>query len=271
VTKAPQDFVMRTQIMNEGWAMYWEKKIMLELFKERAVNGIIDYARVFSNVCRPRPYFQRNPYHLGYNLWCHIEQLYRDGKVSLDYQEEIDLEKKHSWKHKGTVNPIDAMGHLVDTITDYEFLRRFLTPELIHDLSLNRIDRRTAERLGIKEQDLVYRDERYVWLQPEPIKEEMLRFYTHFYRPRIYVIDTDFQDGGLLLFHRDDGRALRKDWIRPTLRNLNLIWKAPVALLSKDQLFAVTGNQYKSEEVKPVVFEQVVERMRRGEKPFRAT
>jgi hypothetical protein len=44
-----------------------------------------------------------------------------------------------------------------------------------------------------------------------------------------------------------------------------------VALLTKDQMFAVTGNQYKSEEVKPVVFEQVVERMRRGERPFRPT
>jgi stage V sporulation protein R len=270
VTKAPQDFVLRTQIMNEGWAMYWEKKIMLELFKERAVEGIIDYARVFSNVCRPRPYFQRNPYHLGYNLWCHIEQLYRDGKVSLDYREETDREKKDAWREKGSVDPIGAMGHLVDSVTDYEFLRRFLTPELVHDLHLNRIDRRTAERLGVKDPDVIARDDRYVWLQPEPIREEMLRFYTHFYRPRIYIIDTDFQDGGLLLFHRDDGRALRKDWIRPTLRNLNLIWKAPVALVSKDQLFAVTGNQYKSEEVKPVPFEQVAERMRKAEKPFRA-
>jgi stage V sporulation protein R len=271
VTKAPQDFVLRTQIMNEGWAMYWEKKIMMELFEERSVAGIIDYSRVFSNVCRPRPYFQRNPYHLGYNLWCHIEQLYRDGKVSLDYREEIDLEKKYAWSQKSGADPIEAMGHLVDTVTDYEFLRRFLTPELIHDLHLNRIDRRTAERLGIKDQDVVDRDERWVWLDPEPIREEMLRFYTHFYRPRIYVIDTDFQDGGLLLFHRDDGRSLRKDWIRPTLRNLNLIWKGPVALLSKDQLFAVTGNQYKSEEVKPIAFDQVVERMQRGEKPYRAS
>jgi stage V sporulation protein R len=271
VTKAPQDFVLRTQIMNEGWAMYWEKKVMIELFKERAVNGIIDYSRVFSSVCRPRPYFQRNPYHLGYNLWCHIEQLYRDGKVSLDYREETDLEKKDQWSKKSASDPIEAMGHLVDTVTDYEFLRRFLTPELIHELHLNRIERRTAERLGIKDQDVIQRDERWVWLQPEPIREEMLRFYTHFYRPRIYVIDADFQDGGLLLFHRDDGRALRKDWIRPTLRNLNLIWKAPVVLLSKDQLFAVTGNQYKSEEVKPVAFEHVVERMQRGEKPYRAS
>ena len=270
VTKAPQDFVMRTQIMNEGWAMYWEKKIMLALFEERAVDGVIDYARVFSNVCRPRPYFQRNPYHLGYNLWCHIENLYREGKVSLDYREEVDRDKKSRWRQESDVDPIEAMGHLVETVTDYEFLRRFLTPQLVHELHLNRIDRRTAERLGIKDGDIVKRDDRFVWLDPEPIREEMLGFYTHFYRPRIYIIDDDFHDGGLLLYHRDDGRALRKDWIRPTLRNLNLIWKAPVALLTKDQLFAVTGNQYKSEEVKPVSFEEVVERMRKGERPFRA-
>jgi stage V sporulation protein R len=269
VTKSPQDFVMRTQIMNEGWAMYWEKKIMLALFEERAVDGIIDYTRVFSNVCRPRPYFQRNPYHLGYNLWCHIEQLYRDGKVTLNYREEIDRDKKDRWRQHSDVDPIEAMGHLVDTVTDYEFLRRFLTPQLVHELHLNRIDLGTAERLGIKDGDVVARDDHWVWLDPEPIKDEMLGFYTHFYRPRIYIIDTDHQDGGLLLYHRDDGRSLRKDWIRPTLRNLNLIWKAPVALLTKDQLFAVTGNQYKSEEVKPVSFDQVVERMRKGERPFR--
>lgn len=46
-THYTHDFVVRTQIMNEGWAMYWEKKIMLELFKEKAVKGIIDYAKVF--------------------------------------------------------------------------------------------------------------------------------------------------------------------------------------------------------------------------------
>ena len=166
--------------MNEGWAMYWEKKIMHALFEERAVKGIIDYARVFANVCSPRPYFQRNP-------------------------------------------SVEALGHLVDTVTDYEFLRRFLTPQLVHELHLNRVDRRTAERLGIKDGDIVQQDDRYVWLNPEPIKDEMLGFYTHFYRPRIYVIDSDYQDGCLLLYHRDDGRALRKDWIRPTLRNLNMI------------------------------------------------
>jgi stage V sporulation protein R len=268
LTRAPQDFVRRTQIMNEGWAMYWEKKIMTELFRERAVKGIIEYARIFSGVCYPRPYYQRNPYHLGYHLWCHIEELYRHGKVSLAYFEETDLEKKKQWSVPSDVDPIEAMEELVRTVTDYEFLRRFLTPELVHEFHLNRIDRRMAERMGIKDKDTVMADERWVWLDPEPIRDEMLRFYTHFYSPRIYIIDNDFQDGGLLLYHRDDGRALRNDWIRPTLRNLNLIWKGPVGLYTKGTLHAFAGNQYREDEVSPVPFEQILERMRKGEKPL---
>ena len=269
VTRSPQDFVLRTQIMNEGWAMYWEKKIMTELFRERAVKGIIEYSRVFSGVCYPRPYYQRNPYHLGYNLWRHIEDLFRHGKVTLEYLEETDLEKKEQWDVATGVDPIEAMEELVRTITDYEFLRRFLTPELVDEFHLNRVDRRMAERLGIKDKDVVRADERWVWLDPGPIRDQMLQFYTHFYRPRVYLIDADFMDGGLLLYHRDDGRSLRNDWIRPTLRNLNVIWKGPVALLSKGTLHSFSGNQYKEDEATSVSFEEVLERMQKGQKPFK--
>lgn len=267
VVRAPQDFVMRTQIMNEGWAMYWEKKLMMELFKERSVAGIIDYARVFSGVCSARPYFQRNPYHLGYNLWTHIEQLYREGKMSLSYREETDRRKKEDWSEGVEADPVLALNRLVRTVTDYEFLRRFLTPNLIHEFHLNRIDRRWAPQLGIKDTEIYDMDEQWIWLNPEPIKEKMLSFYTHFFKPRIYVVDSDFQDGGLLLFHRDDGRELKKDWIEPTLRNLNVLWKAPAYLISRSRLYTVTRGSYDSTEIEAVTFDSVVERMRRGEKP----
>ena len=217
MTHAPQDFVLRTQIMNEGWAMYWEKKIMLELFEERAVTGIIDYARVFSNVCRPRPYFQRNPYHLGYNLWRHIEQLYRDGKVSLDYREEIDHEtRRRVAAATASVDPIAAMSHLVDTVTDYEFLRRFLTPALVHELHLNRIERRigrAARHQGGRRSSS--ETSATSGSTPSRSRTRCCGFYTHFHRPRIYVIDDGFPGRRLCCsIHRDDGRALRKDWIR---------------------------------------------------------
>ena len=263
------DFVIRTQIMNEGWAMYWEKKIMTELFKEQSVKGVIDYARVFSGVCYPRPYYMRNPYHLGFYLWTHIEELYQDGKVSLDFHEEISQDVKDRWKQPTVKTPMQQMEHLVKTVTDYEFLRRFLTPELVHEFHLNRFSKHLAQQLRIPSDSIVQEDRHNVWIDPEPIKNEMLNFFTHFHRPRIYLIDTDFQDGGLLLYHRDDGRRLRKDWIKPTLKNLNLIWKAPVYLLSRNWLYSFSANLFKETVVTAVRFESILERMRNSEKPFR--
>ncbi|MCA9641074.1 MAG: SpoVR family protein, partial [Myxococcales bacterium] len=267
-THKTHDFVIRTQIMNEGWAMYWENEIMHRLFAERAVGDIVDYCKVFAGVCYPRPWFQRNPYHLGYHLWHHIKQLYADGKVSLDYTEEVDRDKRENWKRSDGSDPLRHLEHLVRTVTDYELLRRFLTPELIHEFHLNRLQKRMAQRMGISPRDVIQESEHYVWLDPVPVKTEMLNFFTHFYRPRIYLVDTDFQDGGLLLFHRNDGRKLREEWIKPTLRNVNLIWKGPVALISGTTLYGFTANTYKETAISEVPFEQVAQRLQRDEKPF---
>ncbi|MFH2133080.1 MAG: hypothetical protein ABIK68_22095, partial [bacterium] len=102
------------------------------------------------------------------------------------------------------------------------------------------------------------------------VKEEMLMFFTHFQRPRIYLIDTDFIDGGLLLLHRNDGKKLRKDWIRPTLRNINYIWKGAVSLVSGDSLFTYSNNRLSEKNVPEMTFEQVIEQMKKSEKPISA-
>ena len=264
-----QEFVIRTQIMNEGWAMYWENKIMMDLFKERACDGIIDYCKTVSGVCYPRPYFMRNPYHLGYHMWRHIEQLYNDGKVCAEYFNEKDLFKKQNWSVQSDIDPIEAMKNIVQTCTDYEFLRRFLTVDLVEKFHLNRMDKRMAQQFGLKPDDVYKEDQRWVWLDPNPVKEEMLQFFTHLHKPRIYLIDVDFMEGGLLLFHRDDGRALRKSWIKPTLANINLIWKGPVSLLIKDTIYSFSSGNFKRTSVEAPTFDTIVERMQCEEKPFR--
>lgn len=267
VSRSKQDFVIRTQIMNEGWAMYWEKKIMLELFKEKAVTGIIDYSKVFSGVCSPRPYFMRNPYHLGYHLWNHVEEMFRKGKVSLDFLEEKDVETREKWDAPTDMDPLDCMKHLVRTVTDFEFLRRFLTEELIFEFHLNRIFKRYAEYFGVNKDAIVKEDEHFIWLDPEQVKQEMLAFFTHFHRPRIYIIDTDFIDGGLLMFHRNDGRKLRKAWIEPTLKNINYIWKSAVSLISGEMIYTYSNRKFEEQGIKEMTFEEVVERMDKNKKP----
>ncbi len=70
--------------------------------------------------------------------------------------------------------------------------------------------------------------------------------------------------------HRDDGRRLRADWIRPTLNNINRIWKAPVYLLSKDKLYGASAGGYKESSVTEVPFEEMVERIRLQSRPLLA-
>ncbi len=265
---APQDFVLRTQIMNEGWAMYWEKKIMLELFKEKAVKGIIEYARTFSGVCYPRPYFMRNPYHLGYHLWCHIEELYRKGKVTLDFLEESDQKKKVEWEKHPKKDPMSEMEHLIRTMTDFEFLRRFLTPALVEEFQLNKVDKRMLRRFGISPDSIMREDAHFSYLNPVDVKQEMLSFFTYFGRPRLYVIDSDFRDGGILLFHRNDGRHLKRAWIEPALKNIHYLWKGPVFLVTQNTLYQYSNNRLKKVEIPEPSFESIVERMQNNEKPF---
>lgn len=262
------DFVIRTQIMNEGWAMYWEHKIMKKLFEEKACKGIIDYCKIFSGVCYPRPFYQRNPYHLGYYMWLHVEELYRQGRVSLNFIEETDLAAKENWDRPTGQDPIAAMEHIIETCTDYEFLRRFLTPELIERFHLNRIPKAHVPHLNLSASDVERENKHFVWIHPDPIKGEMLRFFSHFHRPRIYLIDVDFEEGGLLLYHRDDGKELRRQWIRPTLKNINLVWKGPVALLTRGNLYTLSAGKFKNSSVECPKFEVIVERMREGKRPF---
>lgn len=266
------DFIAKTQIMNEGWSMYWEKKIMMDLFDRRVVTDVVDYCKIFSGVCRPRPFFVRNPYHVGYYMWNHIEDLYRKGKVSLDFSEEKNREARDNWNQGGTDNPIAAMDHLVNTITDYEFIRRFLDKELIDQLYLNRLTHQVAYAYGFLHPNnadkIDHMDKHYVYLSHKYVKDEMLQFFVDFYRPMVYLVDTDFKDGGLLLYHRHKGRDLREDWVPPTLGNINTVWKSPVYLLTDKYLYRASGKDVVRQEVKPVDFDQVKERMFENKKPF---
>jgi len=230
------EFVRRTQIMNEGWCMYWEAKIMRKLFGEGSVTGVIDYCSTLSKVCSPRPYFARNPYHLGYVMWQQIEEDFQKGKISLAYVNEKDVDTKKQWNRPPERNPIEFMRNLVRTITDYEFIRRYLTEELIHKFHLNRVPMYQAEQMYLPPDRIMKHNDDWVWLNPEGIKDEMLSRFTHFGQPRIYVVDNDYNgEGGLLLYHRnDDIGILRPDWVDPTMRHIAKLWKAPVYLITYD-------------------------------------
>ena len=62
---------------------------------------------------------------------------------------------------------------------------------------------------------------------------------------------------------------MRSDWIKPTLKNINLIWKGPVCLLTKDNLYTWTAGNYNELRASAPDFETVCARMQDGEKPYK--
>jgi stage V sporulation protein R len=252
--------------MNEGWAMTWEKKIMMDLFREGTVGEVIDYCKVFSGVCYPRPYFQRNPYHLGFNMWNHIRDMYSKGQVDIDYVEEKSVDVKNAWNKPTGTDPLENMEHIVKTCTDYEFLRRYLGKQQIEDFHLNRLPIQYARYF---EEDSIYKwDQQNIWIDQQFVKDEMLKFFTDYGRPVVYVVDDEYIDGGLLLYHKHNGRNLRDDWIPQTLKNINHIWKAPVYLLTGNDMYKCSNVKIKKSKTEnQITFEEIRERMSSGEKP----
>ena len=257
------DFVRRTQIMNEGWAMYWEKKIMMDLFEDNVVDEIIDYSKKFSGVLYPRPFFQRNPYHLGYNMWHSIEKEFNEGKITADYRNELDLEKKVMWNKKPEMDSLKYLESIVKTSTDYGFLKRFLTNDRINEFHLNRVPNRMG--LKISPEETIKKDEHYTWLEEGICKDHMLNFFTDYFAPRIYLVNADYNNGGLLLYHRHNGKDLKEPWIKPTLKNLSRIWHGDTYIMSDKVLYSMRGRTYKVTAIDDsYTFDQIIEIMKEG-------
>ena len=264
-----QDFVRRTQIMNEGWAMYWEKEIMLKLFADGTVDDIVDYAKCFSGVTYPRPFFQRNPYQVGFNMWHKIKERYEKGMYSKEYYEEKDINKKLLWNKppsEDSPSSLEYMESIVKTSTDYNFIEKYVTHDDIAELYLNRV----PVQMGIEWPNdiIIDMDDNYVYLDCEFVKSWMLNFFTSYNRPRIYIVDTDYENGGLLLFHREDDKKLKTEWILPTCHNISKVWKAPVHLISNNKVYSYINayKKYNKDISNDISFDDIIKTMKSGNK-----
>jgi stage V sporulation protein R len=274
--------IRKTQIMDEGWAMTWQKNIMLELFREGLVTDMVSECKTFAGVCYPRPFYSRNPYHLGYHMWQDIMELYSKGKISAEYVNEKSREAKDNWNKPPGGDPYDYIKHLCSTISDYEFLRRFLTDQQIVDYKLNKVH--MSQQRAVRDLKINRIEQPWIYLEPEGIKEKMLNVFKHWHRPRVYIIDDDYKgEGALLLYHRDDGiDNLRESYIKPTMKNLARIWKRSVLLMTPDvdggetvengkggHLYRMSNGEIEKSTIDSYPdFDEVKKKMLNGTKPY---
>lgn len=214
--------VMRTKIMNEGWAAYWHKKIMERLFAEKVLNsedhGIynLSNARVLSMSRR-----MLNPYLVGSEIWKDIKDRWDKGRFGKEWQECNDPIALKNWDKKSGLGT-GQIFKLRKSYSDRMFIEQFLTDELIDDLDLYIYEP-------------VMDGDEIVWVikekNPAIIRMMLVRQLTDFGRPLIMVEDGNYSGNReLYLKHYYEGMELEPEYREKTLDLVQFMWGKPVCM-----------------------------------------
>ena len=209
-----------TKIMNEGWASYWHTHMLTR----RGIlhpNEVIDYADRHSRATVMHQ-GRINPYKLGIELFRDIEERWNHGRFGADYEKCDDMEARAAWS-KPTGLGREKIFEVRKHHNDITFLDEFLTPEFC-----------ARQKLFTFAHNPRANDWQIASRQFADVKQKLLFQLTNRGQPSIEVEDANFKNRSeLLLRHLFEGTDLDEKYCKATLKNLYLIWKRPVHIVTQ--------------------------------------
>ncbi len=204
-----------TKIMNEGWASYWHRRIMVEHVIDDS--EVVDYADTMAGTLAEGSTL--NPYKIGLELFLDIEDRWNKGRFGLEYERCDDLHARETWDTEADLGreQIFLCRRIHNDVT---FVDEYLTEEFCHrhQLFVYRFNPRSGRR------EIVTRDF-------QTVKDQLLRQLANGGAPVVEAVDVNWKNRGeLYVRHRHDQQDLRQDWAEATLENLQVLWKRPVHL-----------------------------------------
>lgn len=204
---------IQTKIMNEGWAMFWQSKLMAEFAQPEE---FIDHADMVSKVLAGGAL---NPYALGKLIWEDIKERWDKGRFGREWELCKDPEKKRRWDTKANLGT-EKIFEVRRTYNDVMFLSEFFTPELFEKLKLFAYE-------YIPETGAYHITSRSY----EDVKKKLLLQHTNLGRPLIKVATGNYGNKGeLLLLHFYNGVGLHLEEAKEVLKNIYAMWGRPVNL-----------------------------------------
>jgi len=217
---------MQTKIMNEGWASYWHSTIMTK--HAMTDSEVIDYADHHSGTVAMSS-GKLNPYKLGIELFRDIEYRWNHGRFGPDYENCMDLAQKKNWNKEANLGH-QKIFEVRRIYNDVTFLDEFLTPEFCDEHKL------FTFQINPKNNDYEIASREF-----SKIKKQLLYQMTNMGRPRIFVVNGNYNNRGeLYLWHRFEEMELKLDTAKETLQNVYKCWKRPVHIQTQvDEHFRV--------------------------------
>jgi len=204
---------MMTRIMNEGWAAYFESKIMAEF---AGPNEFIDHADMQSKVLGGGVL---NPYKLGKLIWEDIKERWDKGRFGREWELCKDKEKKEEWDTKAGLGT-EKIFEVRRNYNDITFLDEFFTEEIFEKLNLFAYE-------YVPETGAYHITSRDF----QDVKKKILFLHTNLGRPTIKVATGNYDNKGeLLLIHEWNGIGLHLEDAKAVLKNIYHMWGRPVNL-----------------------------------------
>lgn len=209
---APQ---LMTKVMNEGWAAYWQSRVMNEEELAEA-EEFLDHADMLSRVLAGRGL---NPYLLGKKIWEDVRERWNKGRHGREWENCSDRKRRERWDREEG-RGLEKMLELRKNLNDVSFIDAYFTEEVLEGLNLFTYE--WLPKTG--NYHITARDF-------DPIKKKLLFRFTNLGRPTIKVKTGNFENKSeLLLVHEFNGVNLHLPDGRKVLKNIYEMWGRPVNL-----------------------------------------
>lgn len=214
-----------TKTINEGWASFTDYNIIARqgfasLGLEHESSGIIEYAHHKMGVLGGK--YSMNPYKLGFNLFCDIEERWDKGRFGKEWEDCEDLAKKENWDLKLGLGR-EKVFEVRKLYNDLTLILEFFTPEFCEKYEFFEWKKYPNGEYKIESKD------------PNRIKSKLISRYTNGGLPEIRLMDPNHKNKGIMfLQHNWNGRELDYGYLTPVLESLRTLWKNDVYLATKD-------------------------------------
>lgn len=214
-----------TKTINEGWASFIDYNIiarqgLASMGLEHESSGIIEYAHHKMGVLGGK--YSMNPYKLGFNLFCDIEERWNKGRFGPDWENCEDLNQKESWD-KNLNSGRQKVFEVRKLYNDVTFIMEFFTPEFCEKYEFFEWKRYPNGEYKIESKD------------SNKIKSKLISRYMNGGLPEIRLVDPNHKNKNIMfLQHNWYGRGLDDSYVGPVLESLRRLWKNDVYLATKN-------------------------------------
>lgn len=216
-----------TKVGNEGFASWIDYNIMAKqgyigLGQEMYDTGIVDYATHKMGVLGGK--YSTNPYKLGFEILCDIEERWNKGRFGTEWDECDDIKVKEKWD-KGLGLGKEKVFEVCKYYDDVNLINDFFTEDLCRKLNLYESKWYKNGEKRIESRDY------------KRVKKQLISRHMNRGLPDIRLADPNHRGRGqMFLQHFPDiqGQVLYDPYARDVLTSIRFLMKTDVLLATYD-------------------------------------